>query len=113
MKKRASIIAFALVMALGCGMFAGCAGGGSEAEAEVSDGSAPLMPVDHDGRFDAEEGGAKCYNCHGATADANPKVESATAMPEDHYKDGSYDSLAIEPVRDQCITCHVQDRAAE
>jgi len=111
MKKRASLIAFALVAALGCGAVAGCSNGGSAAEAEVSDGTVPLMPVDHDGRFDAEEGGEKCYTCHGATKDANPKVESAVAMPEDHYADASYDSLAIDPVRNQCITCHVQDRA--
>lgn len=47
-----------------------------------------------------------CYGCHGNGSLANPQLTGATIIPEDHYADGSYDSKALDPARDQCLTCH-------
>ena len=35
-------------------------------------------------------------------------LNGATALPDDHYKDGNVETKKIEPTREQCITCHPQ-----
>ncbi|HIR01768.1 MAG TPA: hypothetical protein IAA69_05845 [Candidatus Aveggerthella stercoripullorum] len=67
-------------------------------------GMPPLQPADHADR--AQDPADRCYGCHGAGSLANPQLADATIMPEDHYVDGTFDSRAIVPAREQCITCH-------
>lgn len=68
------------------------------------EGTPPLQPADHANR--AEYPASRCYGCHGAGSKANPQLSDATALPDDHYANGSVDSRTIEPAREQCITCH-------
>ena len=78
-----------------------------EVIAGTPDGYPALLPVDHQGRLD-EMDAQGCYTCHGATDAANPAVATATALPEDHYTDGSYDTQEIEERHLLCYTCHGQ-----
>lgn len=68
------------------------------------EGTPPLQPADHANR--AEYPADRCYGCHGAGSKANPQLADATALPDDHYANGSAESRAIEPARTQCVTCH-------
>ena len=95
MKKRIVAAALALAMALGAGAVVGCSG------------QPPLMPPGHEGRFE-QLGANGCYGCHGANDLANPMLTGSTALPEDHYEDGSSSTQELNPTHDQCITCHSQ-----
>ena len=97
MKKRIVAAALALAMALGAGAVVGCSGQPQKEDvnADVPPGAPPLMPPGHDG-------------CHGANDLANPMLTGSTALPEDHYEDGSSSTQELNPTHDQCITCHSQ-----
>lgn len=106
MKKFKIIAITLLVFALLFGIV-GCAsdGGTSTASGSTYETEPPLQPADHGGRFESL-GANGCYGCHGNGEMANPILESAKAMPENHYLDGSYDSMETDPDRAQCNTCH-------
>lgn len=106
--KKTALAAVALTLALSLGAVAGCSSGGSAADNSTSPEGAPtLMPANHQGRFE-DLGADGCYGCHGANEKANPQLASATVIPEDHYLNGMYETLALDPVREQCNTCHSQ-----
>ena len=107
MKKR--IVAAALAMALGAGVVVGCSSQPQKEDvnADVPPGAPPLMPSGHEGRFE-QLGANGCYGCHGANDLANPMLTGSTALPEDHYEDGSSSTQVLNPTHDQCITCHSQ-----
>ncbi|MEQ3362236.1 hypothetical protein [Raoultibacter massiliensis] len=107
MKKRVITACVCLAVVGSLGVFAGCSEQSSPASpsASAAEGAPALQPADHDGKF--ERGGSSmCYGCHGNGSLANPQLTGATIIPEDHYADGSYDSKALDPARDQCLTCH-------
>ena len=108
MKKILLTGAFAGVIALTCAFGVGCspAIGSSTAALTEPQGSAPIMPAGHTGRYE-DLGVPGCYGCHGASSTANPMLATATILPENHYVDESYGTLAIDPVRYQCLSCHV------
>ena len=35
-------------------------------------------------------------------------LNGTVALPEDHYVDGSSQTLELDPTHEQCNTCHVQ-----
>ena len=109
MKKQLVAGALALAMLTGTMAAAGCAGTEpkNDASANVPAGAPPLMPASHDGRFESL-GAPGCYGCHGASARSNPMLNGSVALPEDHYVDGSSQTLELDPTHDQCNTCHVQ-----
>lgn len=106
-----SLIATALVVAMvgGAGAAAGCSGepAKTSVNADVPVGAAPLMPPTHEGRYESL-GANGCYGCHGANDLANPMLTGTSALPENHYANGDPNSHELDPVRTQCITCHVQ-----
>lgn len=64
-----------------------------------------LQPANHEGRF--EEGGSTvCYGCHGAGDLANPILQNATIIPENHYTNQDYNTKELSVERSQCTTCH-------
>lgn len=103
MKKKFSILIVALVLIAVCALI-GCATTQDNASEKVP-GAPALQPANHEGR--SERGGSNlCYGCHGAGSLANPNLTYASKIPEDHYKDQSYETKEIDPDREQCITCH-------
>lgn len=112
MKKSLLAGIFGCVLAISCAGLAGCAQAAAEdVNADVPEGAAPLMPVSHDGRYEAlaSEG---CYGCHGASETAEVLLATATPLPADHYVDGNVYSYTVEPLRAMCFTCHGQASAA-
>lgn len=109
MKKRIAGIALALTLGAGCLALGGCAEQGAKPDvnADIPEGAAPLMPAGHEGRFESL-GAAGCYGCHGASRTADPMLAGAVSFPDDHYAGGNPSSLMMDPVREQCNTCHVQ-----
>ena len=109
MKKHMITAALVLVMAMGMGAIAGCSQEApkEDANANVPAGAPPLMPATHQDRFETL-GASGCYGCHGASERSNPMLNGSKAMPEDHYVDGSSQTLELDPTHDQCNTCHVQ-----
>lgn len=100
-KMAAAVAAAMLLAAVGCG----CASTGAGISADTPQGAPPLMPAGHEGRFQ-DLGANGCYGCHGANDAANPMLASAPALPDDHYQQGMATTRAVDPVREQCITCH-------
>lgn len=100
------VLCFGLLFA-----FVGCTDDGTNTTSTGSnsntqiEGAPAFQPADHEGRFESG-GGSFCYGCHGAGENANPMLKDSVAIPEDHYEGESYDSLAVNPERLQCITCH-------
>lgn len=109
MKKQLVAGALALTMLAGTVAAAGCASTAptSDARPDVPAGAPPLMPANHDGRFESL-GAPGCYGCHGASERSNPMLNGTVALPEDHYVDGSSQTLELDPTHEQCNTCHVQ-----
>lgn len=108
MKKQ--LLAGALVLAIAGGTFAaGCSSAPAKEDinANMPAGAPSLMPESHEGRFD-RMGAPGCYGCHGANELANPMLNGAKIMPEDHYTGGSYDSMEFDAGHSQCNTCHAQ-----
>lgn len=104
MKKTHLLVAFALSCVLGIFGVVGCTApaatnDGGEAVAEF-----PVIPESHQGRFETL-GVEGCWNCH--TLDPS-QPGAAAAMPDNHYLNGDVTSGKIEPVRNQCVTCHAQ-----
>lgn len=108
--KRTYAIGVVLACVLAPAAFAGCAGVGAQqggAEAGASPHAAPVMPQNHSSaRFD-NMGAAGCYGCHGAGDKANPMLNGAVALPEDHYENGDVDSRTVDSRHLLCDTCHV------
>lgn len=108
---RKHLVAGALVVAMAFGALAaaGCSGAApaEDVNANVPAGAPPLMPATHQDRFETL-GASGCYGCHGASERSNPMLNGSKAMPEDHYADGSSQTLELDPTHDQCNTCHVQ-----
>lgn len=105
--KKTALTAMALTLTLALGALAGCAGAaGSGAAGTAPEGTPAPLPASHQGRFD-DLGASGCYGCHGANEKANPQLATAAVLPEDHYLNGMYETLALDPVREQCNTCHV------
>ncbi len=109
MRKRMIAAFLAVSMTLGMSVIAGCSGGstGTEVNADIPAGAPPLMPENHQGRFE-DRGAAGCYGCHGANDQANPMLNGAVALPDDHYANSDADTRTVDPTHDQCITCHGQ-----
>lgn len=109
MKKQAITAALVLSMALGMGAIAGCSEQApkEDVNANVPAGAPPLMPANHEGRFDSL-GANGCYGCHGANEQANPMLTKSTALPDDHYAGGDVGSYEMDPTHEQCNTCHAQ-----
>ena len=109
MQKKHLVASAALACALGAFCIAGCSAAPAKEDvnANIPEGAAPLMPVTHEGRFE-RLGASGCYGCHGASERSNPMLNGSKAMPEDHYVDGSSQTLELDPTHDQCNTCHVQ-----
>ncbi len=79
--------------------------GSSAAEEKAASRGAVLQPADHEGRF--ESGGADlCIVCHDVDA---VELSGATALPESHYVTGDDGERSLDPLRNQCVTCHVVD----
>lgn len=107
MKKRAiTVFVAALAMSMVC-VLGGCSGASAGAPSSVGDGQPAPMPVNHSGRY-MDLGDRGCYGCHGANEKANPQLVGAVMMPEDHYSQAMYQTMMIDPVYNQCITCHPQ-----
>lgn len=110
MKKRVITGVLILSMTFGVGLITGCASEAApkdDVNANVPAGAPPLMPASHQGRFDSW-GASGCYGCHGANDKANPMLNGAVSLPENHYVDGSSSSMQIAPSHAQCDTCHAQ-----
>ncbi|HIY84772.1 nitrate reductase cytochrome c-type subunit [Rubneribacter sp.] len=108
MKKATLAATAALTLALGASALAGCATEAPEStvNADTPAGAAPLMPSTHEGRY--ESLGAKgCYGCHGANDQADPMLTGSVPLPADHYQNGDPATQTMDPVREQCNTCHV------
>ena len=108
---RKHLVAGALVVAMAFGALAaaGCSGAApaEDVNANVPAGAPPLIPPHHQHRSDTP-GASGSYGCPGATEPSNPMLNGSKAMPEDHYVDGSSQTLELDPTHDQCNTCHVQ-----
>ena len=108
---RKHLVAGALVVAMAFGTLAaaGCSGPApaEDVNANVPAGAPPLMPATHQDRFETL-GASGCYGCHCASERSNPMLNGSKAMPEDHYANGSSQTLELDPTHDQCNTCHVQ-----
>lgn len=107
MKKKITVLTLTLTLALGVMAVAGCTSSAAEEEEVVSDGAPAMIPADHAGRYE-EDGAWGCFICHGESDYGNPAMVTAVAMPNDHYVDGDSHTQELDPVREQCITCHVQ-----
>ena len=109
MRKHLAAGALVVAMAFGTLAAAGCSGPApaEDVNANVPAGAPPLMPATHQDRFETL-GASGCYGCHGANDLANPMLTGSTALPEDHYEDGSSSTQELNPTHDQCITCHSQ-----
>lgn len=104
--KKMTVLLASLALVMSCLVVAGCSSE-SDAEVEIS-GTPALMPEGHEGRFE-NLGAEGCYGCHGANETANPMLATATALPADHYVGGDASSLALDPNRAECLTCHAQE----
>lgn len=110
MKKHAIVTALVLTLILGVAALAGCATQqttGWSGNDNIPAGAAPLMPPTHEGRYDSL-GADGCYGCHGANDQANPMLTGSVALPDDHYLNADAQTKEVDPVREQCITCHAQ-----
>ncbi len=115
-KKLITLVAvFTLVMSLGllaaCGTQSGStsgASGSTTTETAVLDGLPSNLPnKDHIGYVELQnDSGKECYTCHGNSDAGNPTQVDARIVPEDHYVNKSYDSMAFDPSRVQCQSCH-------
>lgn len=109
MKRRMITASLALSMTLAAGIIIGCSEEPPKtgANSDIPAGAPPFMPENHQTRFE-DRGAAGCYGCHGANDQANPMLNGATALPNDHYSDDNTDTRRIDPTHEQCITCHGQ-----
>ncbi|WP_283171031.1 nitrate reductase cytochrome c-type subunit [Curtanaerobium respiraculi] len=74
--------------------------------ASYAESQPPLQPYnDHNGRWEAL-GTQGCMGCHGVNDKGKPVLESATAVPEDHFVNGDKGSGQLDANRAQCIQCH-------
>ena len=64
-----------------------------------------LQPSDHEGRFEAA-GYEMCVVCHTASEPGGETPGGGSAIPADHFVDGDMSTGIVDPVRNQCITCH-------
>lgn len=111
MRKRTktTVSAIACALALLCAVVAGC----SSQQAAPSDAVAGtettprLMPAYHQKYADSPA--YKCYGCHGATDRGNPNARNATAMPDGHYVNNDPSSQKLDPIRNECRSCHAVD----
>lgn len=104
--KMKAITVGVVTLALSACMLAGCSGA-QAGTSSTSDGQPAPMPVNHNGRY-MDLGDSGCYGCHGANEKANPQLVGSVKMPEDHYMQAMYATMTIDPVYNQCITCHPQ-----
>lgn len=104
--RNTTVIALAVAATLSLGVLAGCSGA-AQGSASALDGQPAPMPANHSGRY-MDLGPNGCYGCHGANEKANPQLVGAVVIPEDHYSQGMYATMALDPGYNQCITCHPQ-----
>ncbi len=64
-----------------------------------------IQPADHEGRFEAG-GYTVCVACHSADEPGGKTPGGGAAIPADHYVAGDISLGAVDPVRNQCLTCH-------
>lgn len=109
MKKTILSAALAASLVAGSLFAVGCTAQSAQNEGGTTTpaGAPPVMPANHDGRFESR-GAAGCYGCHGAGEAANPMLKNAVALPENHYLNGDVGSKEMDPTHEQCLTCHVQ-----
>lgn len=104
--RKTALTVLTLTLTLSLGALFGCSSGGEAASDTSAEGTPTPVPASHQGRFE-DLGADGCYGCHGANEQANPQLATATVMPEDHYLNSMYETRALDPVREQCNTCHV------
>ena len=51
----------------------------------------------------------KCYRCHGASVQGNPTAKNAVAMPNGHYVNNDPSTFELDPIRNECRSCHSVD----
>lgn len=109
MRKQIITAVLALTLGLGALSALGCTHTAAKEDinANIPAGAPGLMPASHEGRFELL-GANGCYGCHGASERSNPMLKDAVALPENHYLNSTSSSYEIDPVRDQCNTCHAQ-----
>ena len=85
-KTRVGIAVATVVLAVGCVAGAGCA-----AQKYV------------------DRTAYKCYRCHGASVQGNPTAKNAVAMPNGHYVNNDPSTFELDPIRNECRSCHSVD----
>ncbi|WP_294439670.1 hypothetical protein [uncultured Slackia sp.] len=108
-KANVRIVVVSAALALACALFAGCASS-QEAPSDAVAGTETtprLMPAYH--QKYADDTGYQCYGCHGATDRGNPNARNATAMPDGHYVNNDPSTQELDPIRNECRSCHSVD----
>ena len=66
-----------------------------------------FMPAQHQKYVDRTA--YKCYRCHGASVQGNPTAKNAVAMPNGHYVNNDPSTFELDPIRNECRSCHSVD----
>lgn len=108
-RKRLAAFAAAGVLCLACFGVAGCAQQTPEPSSAVAgtETTPRLLPAQHQKYVDRTA--YKCYSCHGASERGNPTAAGAVALPDGHYVDNDPSSFKLDPIRNECRSCHSVD----
>ena len=113
MKAKIAIVAACAGLILSVCALSGCYSTGaisSTTEAfDTPDGAAPMLSVAHLGRYD-RLGAEGCFGCHGSSEDADPFLNGASKMPDNHYKNEDRDTHEIDAAHTLCGSCHIQQQ---
>ena len=109
MKTRMGVAAVTVVLAVGCVAGAGCAAQQEQPSTAVAgtETTPKLMPAQHQKYVDRTA--YKCYRCHGASTQGNPTAKNAVAMPSGHYVNNDPSTFELDPIRNECRSCHSVD----
>lgn len=112
MKLSSKIATLAVAVVLSVAALTGCGSvsDSPDLNTNVPEGASPVMPLGHEGRY-ASLGVDGCYGCHGSNGEADPMLNGAYAMPDNHYVNGDRSTMEVDPSRVVCISCHVQGTA--
>lgn len=111
--KKLGLLAASGLLACTCAVAAGCAAQ-SEAPSTAVAGTETtprLMPAQHQKYVDRPA--YKCYTCHGSFEKGNPAVASAVALPFGHYVNNDPETRELDPLRNDCRSCHSVDPGKE
>lgn len=98
-----------VALAVGCVAGAGCAAQQPEPSNAIAgtETTPKLMPAQHQKYVDRTA--YKCYRCHGASVQGNPTAKNAVAMPNGHYVNNDPSTFELDPIRNECRSCHSVD----